>query len=63
MIITITLNDSDDGTDVLAVHEDLLSGVWADNEIGWHEALRKLAALLRKEGGIATTTSFLPRSS
>jgi uncharacterized protein YndB with AHSA1/START domain len=47
MTITITLADADDGTDVLAVHDGLPSGVpTADNEAGWREALAKLAALV-----------------
>jgi uncharacterized protein YndB with AHSA1/START domain len=47
MTITITLADADRGTDVLAVHDGLPSGVpTADNEAGWREALAKLAALV-----------------
>jgi uncharacterized protein YndB with AHSA1/START domain len=47
MTITITLADADGGTDVLAVHDGLPSGVpTADNEAGWREALAKLAALV-----------------
>jgi uncharacterized protein YndB with AHSA1/START domain len=47
MTITITLADADGGTDVLAVHDGLPSGVpVADNEAGWREALAKLAALV-----------------
>jgi hypothetical protein len=40
MRIVITLADADDGgTDVLAVHDGLPSGVpLADNEAGWREA-------------------------
>ena len=45
--ITITLADTDGGTDVLAVHDGLLPGLsTADNETGWREALAKLAALV-----------------
>jgi uncharacterized protein YndB with AHSA1/START domain len=47
MTITISLADADGGTDVLAVHEGLPTGVSpADNETGWQEALAKLAALV-----------------
>jgi uncharacterized protein YndB with AHSA1/START domain len=47
MTITITLADADGGTDVLAVHDGLPSGVPTDdNEAGWREALAKLAALV-----------------
>lgn len=47
MTITITLADVDGGTDLVAVHEGLPSGVSpADNEVGWTEALARLAALV-----------------
>ena len=47
MKITITLADADGGTDVLAVHDGLPRGLpTADNEVGWREALAKLAALV-----------------
>ena len=47
MTSTITLTDSDGGTDVVAVHEGLPSGVLtADNETGWRMSLAKLAALV-----------------
>jgi uncharacterized protein YndB with AHSA1/START domain len=47
MTITIRLVDAGGGTDVLAVHEGLPSGVPAtDNETGWRMALAKLAALV-----------------
>ncbi len=47
MTITITLTDADGGTDLLAVHDGLPSGLSsADNEAGWREALEKLAALV-----------------
>jgi uncharacterized protein YndB with AHSA1/START domain len=46
MTITITLADSDGGTDVLAVHDGLPRGLAvADNEVGWRSSLAKLAAL------------------
>ncbi|RKH70031.1 SRPBCC family protein [Corallococcus aberystwythensis] len=45
MIITFTLTGAEDGgTDLLAVHEGLPSGVPpADNELGWRMSLAKLA--------------------
>jgi uncharacterized protein YndB with AHSA1/START domain len=50
MTITTSLTDADGGTDVLAVHKGLPPGVSpSDNEVGWQEALAKLAALV--EGG------------
>ena len=54
MTITISLADADGGgTDVLAVHDGLPSGVpIVDNEAGWREALAKLAALV--EAGWST---------
>ena len=50
MTITITLTDADNGgTNILAVHEGLPSGVpVADNEEGWRMALAKLAKLVEK---------------
>ena len=45
MTITIRLRDADGGTELTAVHEGLPSGVSpADNEVGWREALARLAA-------------------
>ncbi|RKG85046.1 SRPBCC family protein [Corallococcus terminator] len=47
MTITVTLVDADGGTDVLAVHDGLPSGVPpADNEEGWRMSLAKLAAFV-----------------
>ncbi|RBY78299.1 polyketide cyclase [Geodermatophilus sp. TF02-6] len=47
MTTTITLTDADGGTDLVAVHEGLPPGVSpADNEVGWREALTRLAALV-----------------
>jgi uncharacterized protein YndB with AHSA1/START domain len=47
MKITITLADSNGGTELVATHEGLPGGVSpADNELGWQMALAKLAALL-----------------
>jgi uncharacterized protein YndB with AHSA1/START domain len=47
MTITITLVDTDDGTEILAVHEGLPPGLSpADNETGWRSSLEKLAALV-----------------
>jgi uncharacterized protein YndB with AHSA1/START domain len=47
MTISITLVDADGGTDLVAVHDGLPSGVSpADNETGWQMSLAKLAALV-----------------
>jgi len=47
MRITITLYDKYGGTELVAVHEHLPTGVSiADNETGWRMALGKLAALV-----------------
>ena len=52
MKITISLVDSDGGTDVLGVHEGLPPGVSiADNQAGWQSSLARLAALV--EDGVA----------
>jgi uncharacterized protein YndB with AHSA1/START domain len=47
MTITYRLADSDDGTDLTAVHENLPPGLSpADNELGWTISLTKLARLV-----------------
>ncbi len=47
MTITISLIELDDGTDVIATHDDLPPGLApADNELGWRLSLAKLAALV-----------------
>ena len=47
MTITISLADADGGTEILAVHDRLPSGLSpADNEAGWRSSLAKLAALV-----------------
>jgi len=47
MTITISLDDVDGGTDVVAVHDGLPPGLSAaDNEAGWRSSLTKLAALV-----------------
>ena len=47
MTASFTLIDTDGGTDVLAVHDNLPPGLSpADNETGWRMALDKLAALV-----------------
>lgn len=47
MTITFTLTDADGGTELLAVHDGLPSGVPpSDNELGWQMSLAKLAALV-----------------
>lgn len=49
MTISFLLSEADGGTDLLASHEDLPSGLSpADNEGGWKMALAKLAALVEK---------------
>lgn len=56
MKVTYTLTDAGTGTDVLAVHEDLPSGLAeADNETGWRVAFDKLAAYV--ESGETSRTS------
>ena len=48
MTTTITLSDVDGGTELTAVHEGLPDGLSAaDNELGWSEALARLAELVR----------------
>jgi uncharacterized protein YndB with AHSA1/START domain len=50
MTSTIALTPADGGTDLLAVHEGLPPGLAAsDNELGWREALAKLAAIVERE--------------
>lgn len=48
MTISITLTDAGDGgTDLVAVHDGLPAAVTpADNELGWREALDRLATLV-----------------
>lgn len=47
MTITVTLVEVDGGTDVIAVHDGVPSGVpLADNEEGWRMSLAKLAAFV-----------------
>jgi uncharacterized protein YndB with AHSA1/START domain len=47
MMITITLADADDGTDLTGLHEGLPPGVSiTDNQAGWQSALGRLAALV-----------------
>ena len=47
MTITIRLRDADGDTELVAVHDGLPAGVSpAANEVGWHEALTRLAALV-----------------
>lgn len=53
MMVTFTLTDAGDGTDVFAVHNNLPPGLSpADNETGWRMALDKLAAFV--EAGQST---------
>jgi uncharacterized protein YndB with AHSA1/START domain len=47
MTMTITLRDSDGGTELVAVHEGVPPGVAPeDNELGWRMALDRLASLV-----------------
>ncbi|MGF7121455.1 SRPBCC family protein [Rhodococcus sp. BE178] len=47
MTLSITLRDNDSDTELIAVHDDLPPGVDpADNELGWAEALDRLAGLV-----------------
>ncbi|WP_224241864.1 SRPBCC family protein [Hyalangium gracile] len=47
MTITTTLSDVDGGTELLAVHDGLPSGLAPeDNELGWRLSLDQLAALV-----------------
>jgi uncharacterized protein YndB with AHSA1/START domain len=47
MTITIRLADAPSGTELVAVHDGLPDGVSpADNELGWREALARLANLV-----------------
>jgi uncharacterized protein YndB with AHSA1/START domain len=47
MTIAISLADSDGGTQITAVHDDLPPGLSAaDNETGWKMSLAKLASLV-----------------
>jgi uncharacterized protein YndB with AHSA1/START domain len=47
MTITIRLRDADGGTELVAQHDGLPPGVSAgDNELGWQQALARLAALV-----------------
>ncbi len=52
MTTTIRLTDAPGGaTELVAVHEGLPEGVApADNEVGWREALARLAALVEEPG-------------
>lgn len=47
MTVTFVLTEAGDGTDLLAVHDNVPPGVSpADNELGWNMSLDKLAALV-----------------
>jgi uncharacterized protein YndB with AHSA1/START domain len=49
MTMTVRLTAADRGTDLVAVHDGLPPGVRpADNELGWQEALDRLAGLLER---------------
>ena len=47
MTVSFTLVDAGGGTDIVAAHDGVPSGVSpADNELGWRISLGKLAALV-----------------
>jgi hypothetical protein len=47
MMVTIRLSDAPAGTKLVAVHDGLPEAISpADNELGWREALARLAALV-----------------
>lgn len=49
MTVTTTLTDTDGGTDLLAVHDNLPPGLPPEaNETGWREALARLVALMER---------------
>lgn len=61
MTLTITLADSDGGTHLVAVHDDLPPGLSAaDNETGWRMSLTKLAALVEAGQGGASASRRQP---
>ena len=48
MKITFTLRDNEDGTELVALHENVPPGIRpADNETGWRMSLARLDALLQ----------------
>ena len=50
MTMTVSLREADGGTDLVAVHDGLPPGVRPpDNELGWREALDRLAVLLEEQ--------------
>lgn len=50
MTISIALADADGGTDIVAIHDNLLPGLSpADNDTGWRMSLDKLAALVERD--------------
>lgn len=51
MTMTISLGDADGGTELVALHEGLPRGLSpSENEIGWQEALARLAGLVESAG-------------
>lgn len=51
MTVTFMLTDVDEGTALLAVHDQVPPGIApADNELGWQMSLDKLAALVEGKG-------------
>lgn len=61
MTVSIELRDHADGTELDALHLDLPQGVDpADNELGWNEALDRLAALVEDVADVDPTHRDLP---
>lgn len=53
MTLTFTLAEADGGTELVAVHDGVPSGVTPeDNEKGWRESLDRLAGLVETDPGV-----------
>ncbi len=56
MTVTYTLAETDGGTDLVAVHDDVPPGIApADNALGWRMSLDKLAALVKGGEGAGSS--------
>jgi uncharacterized protein YndB with AHSA1/START domain len=52
MTITYRLSETDGGTDLVGIHENLPPGISpADNELGWRMSIDKLARLVERSPG------------
>lgn len=61
MTVTLSLRDHDGGTEVVAIHDGLPSGLPpADNELGWRLSLAKLARMLEAGPGAPPRTPRAP---